>query len=333
MSMEKTIKLFDSEFKKDSVKITPFEARKLLELELVYWDRDQSSPYKARVLVFKYPNHYYQYKESGITNMLKSQEELDKIIEKHSAPISSATLPYQYNVVVNMPMNDEKIVDLVTHSGVFPVIKVFDNNEHNWKYRLDKEQLRISECLLASGKKFNTDITSDDNGYIGWLVDNVTGLYDFYLDEDGGVIRIKSCNMDATKDFVVSVTFNFNLIERKSDNSIKESSQMPNNYEYGESTSGGSWHEPEKVKAIRETIEAVMKNTGKTDLKDIDLDMLSSCINATFNRKKMFYKWFDEYVNGSDCSEEERSTACEFLDWVFLHKIDGDKTGDLYFKE
>ena len=29
MSMEKTIKLFDSEFKKDCVKITPFEARKL----------------------------------------------------------------------------------------------------------------------------------------------------------------------------------------------------------------------------------------------------------------------------------------------------------------
>lgn len=178
MSMEKTIKLFDSEFKKDSVKITPFEARKLLELELVYWDRDQSSPYKARVLVFKYPNHYYQYKESGITDM---------------------------NMTINKCEN-------VTHDA-----------------------------------------------------------------------------------------------ER--------------------------YYQPENVKSIRETIEAVMKNTGKTDLKDIDLDMLSSCINATFNRKKLFYKWFDEYVNGSDCSEEERSTACEFLDWVFLHKIDGDKTGDLYFKE
>lgn len=88
-----------------------------------------------------------------------------------------------------------------------------------------------------------------------------------------------------------------------------------------------------KVKAIKNTIEQYMKNTGKSDLKDIDLTELSSCINATFNRKKLFYKWFDEYIDGSDCSEEERAIACEFLDWVFIHKIDGDKTGDLYFKE
>ena len=176
MSMEKTIKLFDSEFKKDSVKITPFEARKLLELKLVYWDRDQTSPYKARVLVFKYPNHYYQYKESGMTNM------------------------------------------------------------------------NINKC---------ENVTHDSERY----------------------------------------------------------------------------YQPENVKAIKKTIEQYMKNTGKSDLRDIDLTELSSCINTTFNRKKLFYKWFDEYANGSDCSEKERSTACEFLDWVLFNNIDGDKTGDLYFKE
>ena len=128
------------------------------------------------------------------------------------------------------------------------------------------------------------------------------------------------------------------ILNRNADERVEESikqtqelnKMISNDHEL---TSSEPWHEPENVKAIRETIEAVMKNTGKTDLKDIDLDMLSSCINATFNRKKLFYKWFDEYVNGSDCSEEERSTACEFLDWVFLHKIDGDRTGDLYFKE
>ena len=128
------------------------------------------------------------------------------------------------------------------------------------------------------------------------------------------------------------------ILNRNADERVEESIKQTQELNKmisndNELTSSGPWHEPENVKAIKETIEAVMKNMGKTDLKDIDLDMLSSCINATFNRKKLFYKWFDEYVNGSDCSEEERSTACEFLDWVFLHKIDGDKTGDLYFKE
>lgn len=134
------------------------------------------------------------------------------------------------------------------------------------------------------------------------------------------------------KHYIIDIQ-NRNVDERVEE-SIKhtqELNKMINNDH--ELTSSGPWHEPEKVKAIRETIEAVMKNTGKTDLKDIDLDMLSSCINATFNRKKLFYKWFDEYIDGSDCSEEERAIACEFLDWVFLNKIDGDKTGDLYFKE
>lgn len=105
------------------------------------------------------------------------------------------------------------------------------------------------------------------------------------------------------------------------------------NYDVHDTSDIDCYYQPEKVKAIKNTIEQYMKNTGKSDLKDIDLTELSSCINATFNRKKLFYKWFDEYVNGSDCSEEERYTACEFLDWVFVHKIDGDKTGDLYFKE
>ena len=133
------------------------------------------------------------------------------------------------------------------------------------------------------------------------------------------------------KHYIIDIQ-NRNVDERveESIKHIQELNKMINNDH--ELTSSGPWHEPEKVKAIRETIEAVMKNTGKTDLKDIDLDMLSSCINATFNRKKLFYKWFDEYIDGSDCSEEERATACKFLDWVFLHKID-DKTGDLYFKE
>lgn len=134
------------------------------------------------------------------------------------------------------------------------------------------------------------------------------------------------------KHYIIDI-LNRNADERVEE-SIKQTQELnkmiSNDHEL---TSLGLWAEPDKVKAIRETIEAVMKNTGKTDLKDIDLDMLSSCINATFNRKKLFYKWFDEYVNGSDCSEEERSTACEFLDWVLLNKIDGDKTGDLYFKE
>ena len=96
--------------------------------------------------------------------------------------------------------------------------------------------------------------------------------------------------------------------------------------------SSGPWAEPEKVKAIRETIEAVMKNTGKTDLKDMDLDMLSSCINATFNREKMFYKWLNEFTN-EEVDDKTINFAFKFLDWVLLNKIDLEKTNGICFKE
>jgi len=97
-----------------------------------------------------------------------------------------------------------------------------------------------------------------------------------------------------------------------------------------ELTSLGLWAEPDKVKAIRETIESVMKNFNTTDIRDIDLDMLSSCINATINREKMYYEWLNEFTS-AEVDEYTIKFAFEFLDWVLLNKI--DKHSAIYFKK
>ncbi len=97
----------------------------------------------------------------------------------------------------------------------------------------------------------------------------------------------------------------------------------------GELNSSGPWADPDRIKAIRETIEAVMKNTGKTDLKDIDLDMLSSCINATFNREKLFYKWLNEFTS-DEVDKDTVKFAFDFLYWVLSNKIDNNSS--LYLK-
>ena len=98
----------------------------------------------------------------------------------------------------------------------------------------------------------------------------------------------------------------------------------------GKLTSSGPWADPDRVKAIRDTIELVMKNTGKTDLKDMDLDMLSSCINATFNREKLFYKWLNEFTS-EEVDEYTIKFAFKFLDWVLLNKII-ENNSSLYLK-
>lgn len=98
----------------------------------------------------------------------------------------------------------------------------------------------------------------------------------------------------------------------------------------GELNSSGPWHEPEKVKAIRATIEAVMKKHNTTDIRDIDLDMLSSCINATINREKMYYDWLNEFTS-DEVDEDTIKFTFKFLDWVILNKI--YEYSSLYFKE
>ena len=97
----------------------------------------------------------------------------------------------------------------------------------------------------------------------------------------------------------------------------------------GELTSSGPWADLDKIKAIRETIEAVMKNHNTTDIREIDLDMLSSCINATINREKKYYKWLNEFTS-DEVDEETIKFAFRFLDWVILNKI--DEHSSLYFK-
>ena len=102
-----------------------------------------------------------------------------------------------------------------------------------------------------------------------------------------------------------------------------------NEVKCGELNSSGPWAEPDRVKAIRDTIELVMKHTGKTDLKDMDLDMLSSCINATFNREKLFYKWLNEFTS-DEVDKDTIKFAFDFLYWVLLNKIDNNSS--LYLK-
>ena len=98
----------------------------------------------------------------------------------------------------------------------------------------------------------------------------------------------------------------------------------------GELNSSGPWNEPDKVKAIKETIEAVMKNHDTTDIREIDLDMLSSCINATINREKMYYEWLNEFTS-DEVDADTIKFAFRFLDWVILNKI--DEHSSLYFKK
>ena len=98
----------------------------------------------------------------------------------------------------------------------------------------------------------------------------------------------------------------------------------------GELNSSGPWNEPDKVKAIKETIEAVMKNHNTTDIREIDLDMLSSCINATINREKMYYEWLNEFTS-DEVDADTIKFAFRFLDWVILNKI--DEHSSLYFKK
>lgn len=102
-----------------------------------------------------------------------------------------------------------------------------------------------------------------------------------------------------------------------------------NEVKCGELNSSGPWAEPDKVKAIRDTIELVMKHTGKTDLKDMDLDMLSSCINATFNREKLFYKWLNEFTS-DEVDKDTVKFAFDFLYWVLSNKVDNNSS--LYLK-
>lgn len=97
----------------------------------------------------------------------------------------------------------------------------------------------------------------------------------------------------------------------------------------GELNSSGPWAEPDKVKAIRATIEAVMKKHNTTDIEEIDLDMLSSCINATINREKMYYEWLNEFTS-DEVDADTIKFAFKFLDWVILNKL--DEHSSLYFK-
>ena len=244
---------------------------------------------------------------------LKKKDEDSKMI-KTNYTLDELGSKFKYSMSITAPINSSITYDL---------IDIVKN-----KFKIDKDFnigiFKVINAVYSDDMEENLGFYLSDNNNMGFPLCN--GGYEFIL--DNGKLTVESDQVSLNKPYIKGFTCSFELSEKDYQKKQVNEKSASENLE-----SSGHWHEPEKVKAIRETIEAVMKNTGKTDLKDIDLDMLSSCINATFNRKKMFYKWFDEYADGSDYSEEERSTACEFLDWVFLHKIDGDKTGDLYFKE
>lgn len=248
-----------------------------------------------------------EFKKDEEYKLIKTNYELNKELEEHSKPLSSASIPYKHNVVVNLPINGEKTVNLIDC--------VFKPNGE--KYKLDLEQVRISEILLSSGKPFMYDGQFYNTGHYSTSFDSrvseVTGTYNFDLNPENGVLKVDTCQIDTRKDFAVSVTINFNLIEKDTEEIVS-----------------GPWNEPEKVKAIRETIETVMKNHDTTDIREIDMDMLSSCINATLNREKQYYKWLNEFTN-EEVDEAKIRFAFKFLDWVIMNKTGRTNDGGMYF--
>ena len=129
------------------------------------------------------------------------------------------------------------------------------------------------------------------------------------------------------------------LKKKDEDSKMIRTNYEPNEYEKTDIQIGGyktfprlteekEWAEPDRVAAIRDTIEKYMKNSDKTNLNDIDLDEFSSCINATLRNKDMFDNWFIQYFNdeiNADISDEDfkylKNNCIKFADWIFRNKV------------
>ena len=247
------------------------------------------------------------------SKMIKTNYELD-----------TPYAPFEYAVSIAPPINGTMGRNLIHVAGaeyrLGNVDKVFgyDVNLQD-KYKLSFDNIRITKAIYNNGCVRYLDIKPDiETGKIEFRLDN--GKYIFTVREDGASV-IESSLVSVTEPYITAFTYNFNLIER-------ENAEQVSN----ELTSSGPWHEPDKVKAIRETIEEVMKNHNTTDIREIDLDMLSSCINATLNREKMYYKWLNEFTS-DEVSEDKIKFAFKFFDWVLQNKTGRTKDGGMYFVE
>jgi len=243
---------------------------------------------------------------------LKKKDEDSKMI-KTNYTLDELGSKFKYSILITAPINDSITYDLID------IVKS--------KFRIDKDFnigiFKVINAIYSDDMEENLGYYLSDNNNMGFPLCN--GGYEFIL--DNGKLTVESDQVSSNKPCIKKFTCSFELSEKKN-----QKKQATENVNSGSLESSGPWHEPEKVKAIRETIEAVMKNTGKTDLKDIDLDMLSSCINATFNREKMFYKWLNEFTN-EEVDDKTIKFAFKFLDWVLLNKLDSEKTNGICFKE
>ena len=242
---------------------------------------------------------------------LKKKDEDSKMI-KTNYTLDELGSKFKYSISIEAPVNNSITYNLID------IVKS--------KYSIDKNSnlslFKVVKAIYSDGKEENLGFYLSDNNNMGFPL--YSGGYEFIL--DNGKLTVESDQVSSTLPHIKEFICSFELTERTDKNTIEEKDTS------GNLESSGPWHEPEKVKAIRETIEAVMKNTGKTDLKDIDLDMLSSCINATFNREKMFYKWLNEFTN-EEVDDKTIKFAFKFLDWVLLNKLDSEKTNGICFKE
>lgn len=170
-------------------------------------------------------------------------------------------------------------------------------------------------------KTFNTDMTD-------FLYFNSQELRNM---RKGGIIYWHRDPTMSERIPIFCSNLDFEKLKRNEDSKMIRTNYDLNkeNVTSGELSSSGPWADPDKVKAIRETIEAVMKNHNTTDIREIDLDMLSSCINATINREKLYYDWLNEFTS-DEVDEYTIKFAIEFLDWVIRNKI--DEHSSLYFK-
>ena len=240
---------------------------------------------------------------------LKKKDEDSKMI-KTNYTLDELGSKFKYSISITAPINSSITYDL---------IDIINNN-----FRLDKDFnisiFKVINAVYSDNMEENLGFYLPDNNNIGFPLYN--GGYKFIL--DSGKLTVESDQVSLNKPYIKGFTCGFELLEKDYQKKQANEKSASGNLE-----SSGPWNEPKKVQAIRETIEAVMKNTGKTDLKDIDLDMLSSCINAAFNREKMYYEWLNEFTS-DEVDDDKARFAFKFLDWVLLNKVENNSS--LYLK-
>ena len=226
-------------------------------------------------------------------------------------------LPYDYS---DPPINyDVNLFDRMCET--YRTSKKEFNSD---KYIVDCKDIVITELVSNKGNLTSVYILPDNDGKFVYSLPSIYAHVCGTIKPDGSIIfdEIPDFRLDGLKEneeYIVGFNISFNLVEKERSNQTT-----------GNLISSGPWADPDKVKAIRATIEAVMKNHNTTDIEEIDLDMLSSCINATINREKMYYDWLNEFTS-DEVDEDTIKFAFRFLDWVILNKI--DEHSSLYFKK